>query len=191
MLFMKTYRKHFTIVGLTWAGCLILFVCAYMVAIGPQQKKKEQVENQLAETKRLYDSAMNADQEETKARSNEEIETLRNKLKEFVVDFEDSANLTFDISQIASEKKVDSFSIKTQEKSRLSAGLDLKYLQENHINISFAGNFNQFATFLNALERHKPTFFVDNFKIIRSLQNNSKHKVNMSLAVFILKQQDS
>ncbi|MBW8040113.1 MAG: type 4a pilus biogenesis protein PilO [Planctomycetes bacterium] len=191
MFFMKTYRKYFMIVGLTWAGCLILFVCAYMVAIGPQQKRKEQVENQLVETKRLYDSAMNADQEETKVRANEEIETLRNKLKDFVVDFEESANLTFDISQIASEKKVDSFSIKNQEKTRLSAGNDLKYLQENHINLSFVGDFNQFATFLNALERHKPVFFVDNFRIIRSQQNDSKHKVNMNLAVFVLKQQDS
>lgn len=191
MFFMKTYRKHFTIVGSIWAGCLILFVCAYMVALGPQQKMKEQVENHLAETKRLYDSAMNADQEETKARSNEEIETLRNRLKDFVVDFEDTANLTFDISQIANEKKVDSFSIRTQEKGRLSAVLDLKYIQETHINLSFSGDFNQFATFLNALERHKPVFFVDNFKIIRSQQNGSKHKVNMSLAVFVLKQQDS
>ena len=188
---LKTYSKYFKTVALTWAGCFILFVLAYMVVLAPQQKSQKQVENQLAETKQIYNSAIKAGKEETKTRLNEELENLRNKLKDFTADFEDSSNLTFDISQIANEKKVGSFSVKMQEDNKGPAGIDLKHLQENQININFEGDFNQFATFLNALERHRPVVFVDNFKITRSQQENSRHKVNMRLAVFVLKPQDT
>jgi Tfp pilus assembly protein PilO len=162
-----------------------------MIALGPQQKSKKQVKNQLSEIQQKHDSITNATREESKAALNEEIENLRNKLKDFAVDFENSPNLTFDIGQIATEKKVDSFSIKTQEKTRSSSGADLKFLQENRIDLSFAGDFNQFASFLNALERNRPVVFVDNFKITRSPTGDSKHRANMKLAVFVRKQQES
>ena len=191
MSFIKTYRKHFTTVGLIWAGCLILFVLAYIIVFAPQRKSKKQVENQLAETQRMYDSAINATKEETKIRLNEEIENLQAKLKDFAIEFEESANLTFDISQLANEKKVDSFSIKDQENRRGFAGAELEHLRENHINISFEGGFNQFAAFLNALERHHPVVFVDNFRITRSRQEDKGNKVDMKLAVLVRKRQDS
>ena len=187
----KTHKKHFTTVALIWAGCFILLFFAYMIVLAPQQRSKKQVRWQLAETEQMYDSAIRASQEGSKIKLNEEIENLRNKLKDFVVDFEDSANLIFDISQIANEKKVDSFSIKGQEAHRGSTVLDLKHLQENRIDINFTGAFNQFATFLNSLERHQPVIFVDNFKITRSARGDSSHKVNIRVAVFVRKQQDS
>lgn len=187
---MKTNKKLFTIVALIWAGSLVLFVLAYIVVLSPQQKSKQEVETEFTETKRKYDSVIEMSQEETKARFKEELESLQNKLKDFAVDSEDSSNFTFDISQIANEKKVESFSIKTQEDSIKSARLGLKYLEENQININFAGDFNQFATFLNTLERNRPAVFVDNFKITRSQREELGHKVNMRLAVFVRKQQE-
>jgi Tfp pilus assembly protein PilO len=188
---MKTNKKLYTIVALIWAGSLVLSVLAYIVVLSPQQKRKQEVETEFAKTKQKYDSVIEMSQEETKARFREELESLKNKLKDFAVDFEDSPNLTFDISQIANEKKVESFSIKTQENSINSVKLGLKYLQENEIIINFAGDFNQFATFLNTLERSRPAVFVDNFKITRSQRDELGHKVNMKLAVFVRKQQES
>ncbi len=188
MSFMKTNKKLFVIVSIIWAGSLVLFALAYVVVLSPQQKTRQQVETEYAETKRKYDSVIEMSQEETKARFKEELESLKNKLKDFTLDFEDAPNLTFDISQIANEKKVDSFSIKTQENIKVSAELGLKYIKENQIDINFAGDFNQFATFLNTLERSRPVVFVDNFKITRSQRDELGHKVNMKLAVFVRKQ---
>ncbi len=186
---MKIYRKYFTTAALIWAGCFILFLFVYMIVLAPQKKTRKQIENQLAGKKQIYNSALKATQEETKIWLNEQIENLRNKLNGFVIDFEDSANLTFDISQIASEKKLDSFSIKGKDAGENST--DFKYLSENHIDVGFTAAFNQFATFLNALERHWPVIFVDSFKITRSKRGDPGHKVNMSLAVFVRKRQDS
>ncbi len=188
---MKTNKKLFTIVALIWVGSLVLFVLAYVAVLSPQQKIRQDVENEFVQTKRKYNSVIEMSQEETKARFKEELESLQNKLKDFAFDFEDSPNFTFDISQIANEKKVESFSIKTQEDRLTSERLGLKHIQENQININFAGDFNQFATFLNTLERNRPAVFVNNFRITRSQREESGHKVNMRLAVFVRKQQDS
>jgi len=189
----SVYKEYFTKVALIWAGCFVLFFIVHMLMLAPQKNNKERLEKQLTEKKKVYNSALNAAQEETKLQLNEQIEHLRNKLKNFVIDFEDSVNLTFDISQIANEKEVTSFNIETKEDSgRDSAMSDYNYISESHIEISFLmADFNQFAGLLNALERHRPAIFVDSFAITRSKKGSSDHQANMSLAVFVRKRQDS
>jgi len=191
MSFIKTHKKYLTIVGLIWAGCFVLFLFSYIALLSPQLKHKKTVETKLAEVKQRHDSAVKSTQKETKIKTNEKIDELRNLIKDFVVTFEKAANLTFDISQVANEKKVGSFNIKMEENSRATKDLGLKYLSENQIDIGFEGDFIQFATFLNALERHRPVVFVDNFKIIRSAMSDSNHRVIMKLAVFVRQQQES
>jgi Tfp pilus assembly protein PilO len=191
MFLMKIQKKYLITVAIVWAGCFMLFLFAYIALLAPQQKSKKRVESRLADIIQRHNSALTANQEDTKKSKNEEIEKLRETMRNFAYDFEDSANLTFDISQIANEKKVNSFSIRMQEDSRGAQKEDLKYIQENRIDISFTSDFNQFATFLNALERHRPVVFVDNFKITRSAVDDSNHRTNMKLAVFLRKPQDS
>ncbi|MCH7556064.1 MAG: hypothetical protein IIB56_01255 [Planctomycetes bacterium] len=189
MTFIKTHRKYLTTAGLIWAACFVVFLLAYMLVLGPQKNYKNRIENELAEKKQVYESARRAARKETKIRLNEQIERLQSRLKDFVIDFEDSANLTFDISQIANEKKVTSFSSKVKRSSRLSTIPDYKYIYENHIVVSFIGDFNQFATFLNALERHRPVIFVDKFAITRSGRDNSVYQVSLNVAALVRKQQ--
>jgi Tfp pilus assembly protein PilO len=191
MTVIKTYKKYLTTAGLIWAACLVVFLLVYVLVLGPQKNRKKRVEGELAEKKQIYESALTASQKETKARLNEQIEHLRNRLKDFVVDFDDSANLTFEISQIANDKKVASFSIKGKESSALSGEPVSKYISENHIVISFTGGFNQFATFLSALERHRPVLLVDKFAITRSGQEDSTFRVSLNLAAFVRKQRET
>ncbi len=187
------YKKYLTTVILTWAGCFILFLFINMLVLAPQKKSKTQIEKQLAEKKQEYDYAIKASQEGTKTQLNEQIEGLRNTLKGFAVNPEESADLIFDISQIADEKELAAFSIKAKD-DRTGEGLEIpncSHIYENLIDISFTAGFNQFAAFLNALERHRPVIFVDSFKITRSIQGDLGHQVDMSLAVFVKKQRDS
>jgi hypothetical protein len=189
----SVYRKYFTKAALVWAGCFVLFFFAHMLMLAPQENSKEWLEGRLAGKKELYSSALKAARKETKIHLTEQIEHLRNRLKSFVIDFEDSANLTFDISRIASEKEVTSFSIETKDNgSRGTATSDYDHIFESYIDISFlTADFNQFAALLNALERHRPVIFVDRFAITRSDKGGPDHQVNMSLAVFVRKKQDS
>ena len=131
-------------------------------------------------------------QNEVKEQLRNEIKELQDELGNFVIDFDDSANLTFDISQIANKKKVRSFSIKTKDSRGGSKLPDCEQLNEDDIEIRFTtNNFTQFATFLNALERHQPVIFVDKFTMGRASQSDEGHKVSMSLSVFVKKRQDS
>lgn len=181
------YGKYFTKVALAWMSCFVVFFFAYMLMLAPQKKSKEQLGKQLEEKKQLYSSALSATQKETQIKLDEQIKQLRERLKTFVVDFEDSTDVTFDISQIANAKEITSFSIATNKRDRSrDPTISDKYIYESRIDISFlTSDFNQFAALLNALERHRPVIFVDNFAITRSNKGSSDRHVNMSLAVFV------
>jgi Tfp pilus assembly protein PilO len=184
------YKKIFTALAI-WVGCFILFGFVYMLVLVPQQKDRKWIEKRLAGKKQMYEAVLKTAQEETRIKLSEEIEGLRDSLDDFVIDFEDSANLIFDISQIADEKELDSFTIAGRGRDVGSEIPNCDYIYENHIDISFSAGFNQFATFLNALERHQPVIFVDTFTITRSEEENRGHKVNMDLTVFVKKREES
>jgi len=187
------YRRYFVTAALIWAACFIGFVFVYLLVLAPQEEDKKRIEEQLAEKTRIYNSALKASQEETRIRINEQMEYLRNTLKDFVIDFEESAHLAFDISQIAKGEKITPSNIDMgQEKRGPSLIPDCDYISENRIEIKFsAASFNQFAAFLNALERYRPVIFVDSFKITRADKKDSSHQANMKLSVFVGKRQKS
>ena len=192
MNFIKVHKKYLMTSGVIWAACFVIFLLAYMLVVRPQKNSKKLVESRLAEKKQVYKSALRAAHEETRIRLNEQIESVQNRLKDFVAEYEDSVNLTFDLSQIAEEKKVASFGSKVKSNRGLAMKKDEhKYICENQINISFSGDFNQFATFLNTLERHRPVIFVDKFTLARSARDESVFLVNLSVISFVRKQQDS
>lgn len=186
--FIKIYRKYLITAASVWAACLVLSLLVNMFVLGPQRSSKKRLENKIAEKKQLHESALRADKEETKIQLKEEIEILRNMLKYFVFDSEESINITFDIGQIASEKEVASLSIKSAEGRTVSTITDCNYISESHIDVSFIGGFNQFATFVNALERHQPVLFVNKFTISRSNQDDSVYQVSLDVAAFVRKQ---
>ncbi len=188
---LKIYKKYFVTTGLTWAACFVVFLFVYMLVLAPQKDYKKNIERELTEKKQIYESALRTAQEETRIQLNEQVEGLRSRLKDFVIDFEDSANLTFDISQVANEQKVFSFSIKSKNSRGLSAIPDCKYISENFMDINFTGGFHQFATFLNALERHRPVLFVNSFTITHSQQEYSSYQVSLNVAALVRTQQDS
>jgi len=184
---MKTYRKYFTTVSLIWAACFVVFCFAYLLIISPQRNIIKQINGKLAEREQRYESIVKAAREENVARAKEEIERLRSKVAEFAANFEGAGNLTFDISQIAEQKNVTSFSIKGKTAGGPSPTSDYKYVGENRIEIGFLSGFNEFATFLNALERHRPVIFVDGFTISRARQAEAGYQVSMNVAVLVIK----
>lgn len=189
MDFFKTYKKHLMTSGIIWAACLVLLVLIYFLVLGPQNHARKRIEGELDGKKQKYDFAQNATKEETKIRLYKQIEDLHNKLDFFVINFEDSANLSFDISQIASDKKVTSLSVENDSKKTISTISDSNNIFENHISVKFIGGFKQFAGFLNDLERNKPVLFVKGFTIKPSNQDDSVYQVKLDVSAFVRKQQ--
>jgi Tfp pilus assembly protein PilO len=183
------YRKYIKTAATIWAVCFGLLALAYMFVLVPQKKSLTRIRQQLAVGKQEYESAQQAAHEEYQFKQREEIERLESKLRDFVVGREGSDNITFDISQIAKQKKVDNFSVKHLDKSKRGASdkLDCDFITESYISVSFTGEFDQFAKLLNALERHRPAIFVDEFSIARSRKEGAAHDVNMEMAIFVKK----
>lgn len=189
MASMKIYKKYLVAAGLIWAACFVLFCLAYMLLLRPLNSNEKRLEDRLAEKKRAYESVLTASRTETRIKMNKEIESLIDELGTFVVDIEDSANLTFDISRIATEKEVASFSVKSRDEHEVSPIPNCARIGENHIDVGFGAGFNQFATFLNALERHRPVLFIDTFTLTSSKQDSQNYKISLKVAVLVRKQQ--
>jgi hypothetical protein len=182
------YRKYVTRVLLAWGGCLVVCAVVYAAVLGPQKARRAALAQQLAQNKQIYETAMSAARTETQSKWNEQMEALEGKLRDFAA--EDSANLTFDISQIAREKQAYSFSIRAKDSGMESKAPDCEHIGENYVHVNFSAGFREFATLLNALERHRPVIFIDKFTITRSKKGETHHPVDMELAVFVLKRPD-
>lgn len=148
----------------------------------PQQKL---LPNSL-QVKSDADSALLASEEETKIRLNEQIQDLNDTLGNFVIESENTSNLIYQISGISNEIELKAFQI-TPTGQNISAFDNCKYISGQLYHVGFIASFNQFATFLNALERYRPVIFIDTFSITRSRQGENSHTVDMQLAILVLK----
>ena len=191
MVFVKKHKKYLIVSGMVWAVCLVLFIIAYLLVISPQSKQKKQIEGELDKCTQKFEFAQKAAQEETRNRLHAEIELLQDKVKNFVVDSKGAEDLTFEISQIASENKVRSFSVESKDVRAASGITDSNNISESHIRVSFTAGFNEFAGFLNSLERHRPVLFVSEFSLIRAKKEDLTYHVTMDVAAFVRRKQVS
>ncbi|UCC98210.1 MAG: hypothetical protein JSW66_20485 [Phycisphaerales bacterium] len=191
MAFIETHKKYLAKAAIVWGACLVLFLLAYVVVLRPQSLRKKRLDGTLTEKKQSFEAAQTAGRQSTQAQLREQIRQLEERLHDFVIDFEDSANLTFDIGQIATERNVTSFSVKGKTSRAASVAPELKHISEDHIDISFIAGFHQFATFVNSLERHRPVLFVNEFTIKKSNKDDAVYEVTLDVAAFVKKQQDT
>jgi len=185
---MKSNRKkYYTTIGLIWSACAILLFFVYMLVLEPQRQQKKNMAKQLVEAKRAYDAAVKAGEEPTQARLSRQLADLQAKLKGVAVDSSESANLTFDISELASEWQIEAFSIRSQNGRTAFDRSEATHIGEDYFDVSFTAGFNQFAGFLSALERHEPILLVDEFAITRSEEFEQGHHTKLNLAALVKK----
>jgi Tfp pilus assembly protein PilO len=187
---MKSMYRGYVKAGVfLWAACFIGFFLFYLIALGPQEKFRRQSESKLAEVQRLAQTATDAADKQNKTRLTEQVREAEQTLQRFVTAEKSIDNLTLDIREIPSRAALNAFSISTG-----SSESDLKIDNCEHIvgqqlSVSFTSSFNQFATFLNALEMSRPVVFIDAFSVARSKQGApSKQQVDMTLAVLVSKE---
>lgn len=180
------YKKYIGAVALIWLPCFMLLAIFYLLIVRPQNRKRSDVEGKLTETRRLCEAAETVMQEKGRAELNRQLDQFLAKIRDYAIDEKGSTDVTFAISKIANEKKVTDFNIRTADNQPASANSN-KYIYEKRISVDFTSGFNQFAGFLNALERYQPVIFVNDFRMVRSNENPLGHKFNMGLVVLVRK----
>jgi len=183
------YGKYFKIGIIFWAVCFIILLLAYLFVLAPQERVRSMTDRKLNDTKNLAQSARDAAEEKNKEKLIGLLTDSEKELKEFVVDPENEANLTLDISRISSEVKLKAFNSNFAGGNEAARGAtrtdNFKHIAPRQISVNFSSSFNRFAFFLNTLERRRPVIFVDTFSITRSAENDSNNEVNMRLAFLV------
>lgn len=178
--------KYIKLAALIWSCCFIVFLLVFLLVLSPLNRHRTQVESEFKKVKSDADSALLASEEETKIRLNEQIQDLNDTLGNFVIESENTSNLIYQISGISNEIELKAFQI-TPTGQNISTFDNCKYISGQLYQVGFIASFNQFATFLNALERYRPVIFIDTFSITRSRQGENSHTVDMQLAILVLK----
>jgi len=185
------YSKYFKIGIIFWAICFIVLFFSYLLVLAPQEKQRRETERKLNDTKNLAQSAKEAAEEKNKAKLIALLTDSGNELKDFVVDPENATNLTLDLGRISSDVKLNAFSSIFAGSEGATKTDSYKHINPRQISVNFNSSFNNFAVFLNNLERRRPVIFVDTFSITRSTESDSGHKVDMKLAVLVGKKAET
>lgn len=178
--------KYIKLATLIWSCCFIAFLLVFLLVLSPLNKRKKQVESEYKKVKSDADFALLASENETQNRLKEQIHDLNDILGSFVIESENTSNLIYQISGISNEIGLKAFQI-TPTGQNMAAFDNCKYISGQLYQVGFIGSFNQFATFLNALERYRPVIFIDTFSIARSRQGDNNHTVDMQLAILVTK----
>ena len=175
------HKRYIKTIGVTWGISLLLFLLAYMIVLGPLGRSRVDTYGLLLQQKDAYEESCRVSKEEVRETLKKEVQELTDRVGDFVVPIKDSADLTFNISRIAEKYKIESFNIKNQSNAGILGLFENKYACENHIEISFSSDFAQFARLLNAIERHRPVLFVENFRITSPVLDGEKPQISMNL----------
>ncbi len=185
---MKTaYKKCIIVTASIWMACCVLLLVFYFLMVSPQQKSIIDVERNIAEKEKIVQRLRRAGAPEARAKLKKELEDQQNKLAEFMIDWADASELTFNVSEIAREIadiKAGTFASKSD-----GPGAEIENCEqiiEKQINVDFNSNFLGFARFLNMLERNHPIIFVDKFKIEHD-RSSDMEIIDMDLAVLVKK----
>ena len=188
---MRVRNKFILMIVATWVPCIALGVAFYLFALEPQMQRVNALEMELTDARRLYSRATEAARPENQRRLSQETQKLNERVGDFVLLPETAPDLAFEIAELASRTEVESFTMKPQDRAGLEAVPNCEKVGERLINVAFASHFHQFATLLNALERHRPVLFVETFAITRPRQEAEKPRIDMQLAVLVEKSRSS
>jgi len=178
--------KYIKVAALVWSGCFIVFLLVYILVLSPLNRRRTNIEIEFRKVKSNADAALLASQEQTKIRLNEQIEELNESLGNFVIEPGNTSNLTYQISGISNKIRLNAFKV-TPIGQNIPTFDDCKYISGQLYQVGFTASFNQFAEFLNALERYRPVIFIDTFSITRSREGKTNHTVDMQLAILVAK----
>ncbi len=168
----SAFKQYTLLVSCTWGLWALIAGAAYFLVLGPQQIAVARLEREFHISNEQYAMAQTAQRKETKAHIESILKEQTEKTSRFVVPSDMASGMTVHISQLASEHGLSEFSTKTRELSS-TFGTDSKAnLTDAWLELTFACSFNQFAAFLNSLERSRPVLFVESAQIIRDTEGS-------------------
>ena len=179
------YKRYLKILLVLWGGSFAVLTVLYLFLLLPQNNILNFSKDELRRLNIEYQTAKTTSSPETRAKQKAEIQELNKTLNTFVTNYNNLDNLTFSISRIASDIRVDTFANKGSNSDSYLKIPTCKHVGFIDATISFRATFNKFVVFINTLERHNPVIFIDELTIIQQHQGGSRHKAEIFLNFLI------
>jgi len=184
---MKTKLSRYTAaLGAVWTACLILLAAGYILFYAPQKANLIGLQTQYRQSCIELDEAKLAASAETRESMQARYEQQNQLIADFSTDADAETELVFQVGQIASQLQLGEFSSKHLKQKSHSTVDKSKILKEGWLEIECSATFEQFAQFVNQLERNHPVVFIEEVYFRRSPENNEGHDVKLQLS-FLLK----
>ena len=180
--------KYMKTAVVVWGICLVVFVLAFMFVLRPQIAEKSNLDRKYEIAKENDETYNEQAKESTKREMQEQIDEMKAQLARFVLPSRDAIQTlaSIEIDKMAKDLGLDAY-IDPWNGSQIAAFSECKHVYGQSIKVTFNATFNEFAKFLNRLERYKSVIFIDSFSITRSHEENVKHTVEMNLVVLVEK----
>lgn len=175
--------RYTLITAAVWVVSVLVLGGGYVLSYAPQQAMLLQVKNQCAESQMALESAQLAAQEKIKAKQQQQCEEAEQLIADFSARQDAVTELVFEIGRIATnELGLYDFSSKSQKQKAYPTVGKSKLVSEGWLKVDFEATFNQFAQFLNQLERHNPVVFVEEVAFQRGTHQTRGHKISLELS---------
>lgn len=183
MIKSKVTLSKYAIVNLAvWASAVVFVGGGYLLLYQPQAIELAQVQKQYTESQSELEQARLAARDQTKEKMKQQYEETDRLISEFSTGQEKMTEVVFQIGQIANDLRLAEFSSKNEKKNDQSTVGKSETLDEGWFNVEFFATFNQFAEFINRLERHCPVVFVEEIGFRRGTSQSKGHAVSLRLS---------
>ena len=183
---MKPFHKKFLMIwALVWGISLLLMVVIYVFLMTPQKKGLEILRGELAEKEQQHSTSEIADSAETRTQLRREATQLSEKLAEYVVERDDLSKIPFSVKKIASEMGLREYESKRKPGKLYEEIGNCYRIGSMNVSLNFNSTFNEFARFINILERHKPVIFIEKFSVEQPSGNETELQINMIFSTFV------
>ena len=175
----KLPKKFYKTVISFWLVCVLCIACGYYFFWYPLKEKIKDYEITISQKENIYELAKFANLQQTKESVASKLSEINQNIDKFSIESDLTSQLTFDISTMAKELYFDDFSNQGTSAEEYEKVVNNIYF--GTYEMSFTAGFNQFAYFINKLERHNPVLFVEEFNLKAPSAKNSKDNVKISL----------
>jgi len=180
-----TYIRYFKTVALIWFGCFAVLFLAYLLVLLPQEEKLVGIagvrKGKEIEYKVIQQNTGDKELNQLKA----EVKNLQDQLAAYIIEYSNVGREIFEVNQLVSQMNVSSFANKGRATETYRTLPNCYNLGEIPFKVDFNADFNRFAQVVNALKRHAPVVFVDQFSVTRSKSDNINNIVKMNLNLLV------
>jgi Tfp pilus assembly protein PilO len=175
--------RYVIITAAIWIVSVLILGGGYALFYSPQQVSLLQLKNQCAESQTSLKLAQLAAQDTVQAKQQQQCEEVKQLIASFSTQQDSVTELVFEIGRIATnDLRLFEFSSKSQRQKNYPTVGKSKLVSEGWLKVDFQATFEQFAQFLNQLERHDPVVFVEEVSFRRGTQGSLGHEISLELS---------